>query len=281
MLDLFASLLFSVEEDAADEADNRGSDYLTKADAKYLALALGLFLIVAIPGYYYLRDESDTYHCKMHFQAISEALATYESENDERLPPAYFASVDPNIPQLDDKNRPITWATTLANIAGIDHLDGQTTFMCPTADKSQAAVTEGPDGKDLLMTYGMYLGLSTQVTTNFTDPGNVVSIAETANGGKFGTFDPVPIRPDGKNTPANDAYLIGYSNGDLIPKTDTLPPPSVTRLAYFNSQNGIDQDGLGGRHGDSIFCLFLDGHFELLKSYQAGNPNHWPVPNSK
>lgn len=264
-------------EDASDEAESRGSDYFSKKDAKVVALALGMFLFFAIPGFYFLRMQTNLYFCKQRFMAISTALTSYETQNDNRLPPVYLPAEN-GMPAVDDKGRPLTWATTLVNLAGIDGYDGSKSFMCTNATKSQAAITEGPDGGNLYMTFGMFTGVAMQPTSNFTDPGNAIVIAETSNGGTFGTFDPYPIRPNGPGTSPEDAYEIGFDSPSDLPVDGKFPGASVTRLAFGDSTQGLNEQVSDGRHGSGSMALFLDGHFGLINNFSAFNKSHWPIP---
>ena len=214
---------------SSEDVTHRGSDYFSKKDAKVVGLALGMFLLFGIPAFLILKQQTNLYFCKQRFIAISTALSSYESQNDNRLP-ALFLDSGNGIPSVDSKGRPLTWATTLVNLAGVDHYNPNTSFMCTNAHKRQASITEGPKGENLYMTDGMFVGVALQQVSDFSYPGNVIAIGETSNGGTFGSFDPYPIYPNGPNSKANDAYEIGFDTPTGYPTTNHFPDTSVTRL---------------------------------------------------
>jgi prepilin-type processing-associated H-X9-DG protein len=257
-------------EGGSDEVSEPSNQYLTKKDLKTLLIGIAILAVVLTPVFLILKGGADHYQCSLNMKAISTAMLGYSTKYDDRLPPLFARAEDSNLPRVDSKGRPFTWASTLVNIAGFDR---KRSFRCPTAPANSVAVAEGLDGADLPMTYGMYAGLECAGLRDVEDPGNAIVVAETNNGGAEDSFDPHPIALNGSTV---DAFLIGWAGGDLAPEKRT-DWDKVTRLAFKQSKNGLNPSNQNGRHDQTINVLFMDGHTGFLKAGQLLGTKHWPA----
>jgi len=257
------------------------NQYLTKKDFRRILLGLAIFVLICAPLYMKLNADRMRYICGQNFHAMSLALTTYTTDNNDCLPPTYVPEDNTRLPRLDDADRPTTWASILSTLGGFDVR--KYSFSCPAADHSETMIAGGPGGADLKMAYGMYTGLNVAPMSHLTDSSRTVLITETANDGALKTYDPHPMSRDGK--PIRDGFLIGWATGDFDPPADNkAPPPSVTRVAIRDSPNGLTgslfKDGAvpQGRHEDSLYVIFADGHYQLVKAGRLMNMSYWDIP---
>lgn len=274
------------EEDRDEE--RRSSEYITKKDVKYVSLGLVILVIIAIPIYSTLRQNSDIYNCKQNLRAMSTAFATYADAYDDHLPPLALLDVQTGLPRLNGYNQPYTWANTLKDIAGFDP---KRTYKCPAAPIDGLTDAEGTHGVAMPMSYGMYSPLSMASKSSILNGSETVLVAETSNGGADESYDPKPLLL-GSNHLKLDGFSIGWPTGDpginlAIPTASPsshkiqVPDPGVTRLAFRDTVNGLKDISDGrGRHDNIVFVLFADGHYGPLKESQAKNPGYWSVPES-
>ena len=257
------------------------NQYLTIKDAKRIGLGLVVLVIICIPLYKKMHDDHNRYLCGQNFLAISHAMTTYLTDNDEQFPPTYVPQVNSLYPRVDDKGRPYTWASTLVGLSGFD--SKKHSFNCPSALDAETMNAEGLTGADLPMSYGMYGAYNTADKSKVANAGRAVLVTETANDGATNTFDPMPMPPTGGSV--HDGFLIGLSTGDFVlPAAGAAPPPSVTRIAVPNSKGGITGALYGdgripsSRHDDELFVLFVDGHYRLMKVNYLLNKDVWEIP---
>ena len=255
------------------------NQYLTKKDFWRILLGLALLILVCIPLYQKLDRDRKRYICGQNFKAISTAMSTYLSDNDDRYPPTYVPDLNSLYPRVDAKGRPYTWASTLVGLSGFDTT--KHSFACPAADPSEVMNAEGEKDANLPMSYGMYEAYNVADKSKVSNAGRSVLITETANNGALNTFDPSPMPATAGSV--HDGFLIGWSTGDFV-----LPPsgksPPVTRVAVQNSKGGLTgalfSDGKvpSSRHDDEIYVLFVDGHYRLVKVGYLLNQDVWEIP---
>lgn len=250
------------DPDAADDRPAR-STHITPREVKILGAVLILFAILAWPIYIALKEDSEKYQCGRNFGDMFKATGLYMADWSDRYPPAYAtAPGEREAPLLDASNRPFTWGSLIQRYARRPD-----TLLCPSAAREEAVRAQDPStsARDLVMTYGLYVGVAGQPQAILKNPSTTVVISETADRGAGETFDPSPLRGVDGN-PAPDGFLIGYSNGNLEPDDSTF---AVTRLAYRRSKSGRFTADLPARHRQVNHYLFADGSIALLNAEAA------------
>lgn len=277
-------LLFNVPTDTDEPLDSRddsfdeaapGNQYLTKKDLKVILLGLALVALIFWPIYLKMRRDRDRYACGLNVHAISIAMQAYADSNDEHFPPTFIPAADASLPRSDEKGRPYTWASTLANIVG---MDSDRNFACPSASHEEGVVSEGVNGADLISDYGMYIAESAASREGSSSAGSTILIAESANDGANDTFDPakLPAESDGS---VRDGFMIAWQKSNFeAPPADSIQGSTITRLAFKNTPNGLSRKSDEGRHDDAIYVIFADGHYALVKANRLLGSQMWQPP---
>jgi hypothetical protein len=246
----------------APEGESRGGGYVSRKDVKWIAATLIVLAIVFVPIWNTLREQSERQRCRQNMKAMSEAIAQYAIDNNDRFPPAYNMS-DTDAPGLGYAY-PATWATHVQPL-----MNPRASFRCPSAGEDEVVnVLAGEPGKPPIdLTYGMYKGLSAVPSGMVPNPGEVVLLAETANNGAAGSFNPVPFRDAGGKVVTSDGFLIGWSDSNLLYGDQS---ETVTRLAFRGTQDGtFDGPDVRGRHGKIIHAISAEGGLIQLTPSQA------------
>ncbi len=275
-----------IPADSLDDSPNEekpNNEYFSKKDVKVIAVALAVFVVAAVPTYIIMKGQLNAYLCRLNLQAISVSMSNYMVDNDDRLPPMYVVNPDNGLPALDSKGLPSVWASTLINISGFDP---KRSFLCPSAQVGNTVQVEGLNGKAMPLSYGLYAAVAEHSKSDFANASSVVMVAETDNGGADHTFDPCPIRPGGANGPIMDGFMIGYSTGNDVPSSGSLPMmgqglikhAGITRLAFADTSSGLTDKSTSPRHEGRILALFLDGHYGFLNARQAEDESNWALP---
>lgn len=253
----------AVEGDASG-----GGQYITAKDLRIWGIALVVIAIFAFPIYKVLEGNSERHRCIVDLQAVYEAVNLYAGEHDNRYPP--LARLDPDgKPSLGDTGLPYTWASDAAAF-----MTKRASFTCPSSDPSENVRSESAGGGEIASSYGMYIPDGGTLTTLVESPDDAILVAETANLGVKGSFDPMPYpssRPDG--------FAIGWSDGNSAPTKKTA---GITRLALFE-ENG---KRTRGRHGNYVQAMTASGRLLRLTADDTAyrldgvsgiNP-HWRLP---
>ena len=242
---------------APEGASPAKSQYISKKDLRVLVVAFAVLLIVLIPVFQWGKRNSEKSICIKNLSAIYKAMEFYAIDKDDRLPVAYY-TLDWEHPVETDSGRPRTWASDIA-----PYMTNRASFACPAAAGGEAAVVDGNSswnqGKPISLTYGMYAAYSSALRSTFENPDAVVLIAETANHGAGGTFDPKPLDP-------SDAYVVGWDNSNVAPDAETS---YVTRLTFAGTQGGTFQESAAGRHDIGIHTITAVGARLNLKADRA------------
>jgi hypothetical protein len=239
------------EADEPEGSKSRGSQYLTKREAKGLAIAMVVIVGILFWVYTIFRPGAEKAQCMLNVKAISDAVRLYAQENNDRLPPAYVVGSG-EAPYLVH-GRPLTWVATLQHF-----MNPRRNFRCPSAHPDEVSyVANAKDAtRALPLTYGMYVGASLAAVGQIADPDRTVVIAETSNAGALDTYNPHPLRDaQGRASPV-DGFLIGYDTGNFEFGLDTR---RVTRLAFPGSRTRQEGEGVGGRHTGRIHVLYVSG----------------------
>ena len=294
-------ILFQTENFEADEPEGsaqRGSQYMSRRDAKMIGLVLLIFALISFPAYQYYKKQGEKAICSNNVRAIAQALLTYSTDNDDHFPPAFYPDANGN-PVLDN-GLPITWATLVEG-----GMSARASFKCPSASASEVTqVTPYVSKKPINLTYGMFAGASGRNERNYDRPTESALFAETSNLGAGGTYDPLPFGPEFKN----DGFMVGLdvSNAQGSGLKDALDaihadiqrgagdpeklglqePSAATRLAFPGSSKGEFGANTGMRHDNGIHVIFIDGRLGLLKpaaarvDYSANglSRHRWTVP---
>ncbi len=236
------------------------SGYMTRKDLRVIAVGLLLILLAMTPIYIGCKRQAELHLCTSNFGAISKAINQYAASWDDRFPPAY-AIESGEIPLVDRKGRPSTWATLITQ-----YMNRRSSFQCPSAQESELVIAQHwSEGKtDVPMSYGMYAPFGGFQTTQVYLPERSALISETSNQGARETFDPHPFSAGGQQRP--DGFLIAWDNGNLTFDKST---EFVTRLSFYGTASGSFKKLGAARHDGGINMLFCDGHVELIGPEEA------------
>jgi hypothetical protein len=232
----------------APEGVSQGkSQHLSAKDARVIAVASGLFVLIMIPVFLYGKRNSEKAVCIRNMASIYKAMEFYALDRDDRLPVAYY-TLDFETPVQTPSGLPRTWASDIA-----PYMSKRASFACPSAGANEASLVDGntawDEGNPIRLTYGMYVAYSSALRSNIENPDSVVLLAETANGGANNTYDPLPLTP-------SDGYAIGWSDSNAFPSTETR---FVTRLAFPGSAGPNFQEKGAGRHDIGIHAITAVG----------------------
>ena len=259
-----------------------GSQYLSRKDAKWVALILVILGLFAIPIYHVMLDGRNEHICRQNMSQVSKALGVYAEEHDGRYPPLFVTGSNGS-PAHDEKGRSYTWVSLLK-----DGMNTRSSFDCPAADDSEKAHSQHPSDSSLTIdsSYGMYSPYSAFAIAEIANPEQVIIVSETANHGANNTYNPLPYKTaDGTEVP-NDGFVIGFndSNTDI-----TRQASHVTRLAFGDTAKGDFTLQKAGRHSKGVWALTASGEAMMISPPTAaldllipGRPQgRWAVPLGK
>ncbi len=227
------------------------SEYMTRKDAKWIALILGLGALAAYPIYLYANEQKNKAVCSSNMKAIYDAVAGYAADNDDHYP-AIFQADGEGAPQVQASGAPETWATAVGgNVKSLD------VFRCPGAEKGEAARSASPGAGTMPITYGLYRDHALRAVNTVTSPDETILLAETSDLAALGTYDPKPYPRE-----SGDAYVIGWDDSNERPSKATR---SVTRLAFRNAGDGAFGAKAEPRHSAGIHAITVSGNRILLK----------------
>lgn len=238
--------------DAPEGAKSPGAQYMTRKDVKWILGATILILIGLVPVYISMRDKAYATTCKKNLSKIGEALQLYADQHDDRFPPVYEAGAGGE-PAVGPGGYPYTWVSDIQPLMSV-----RGSFVCPSADPSEYAYSASPTGGDPIpSTYGFYTAYSSNPMKEVDNGDTIVLVAETANAGAMGTFDPLPF----KNC-KQDGFLIGWDNSNSAPDESTV---AMTRLAFRDTAKG-NYTQANGRHGFVCHAISVNRGLLLLNS---------------
>lgn len=241
----------------SDEPEGpRRDPYLSKRDLKIALIALPILTAIMIPIYMQQRSLAERQRCASNLKAIFDATRLYSTENNDRYAPAY-ATANGDLPFLDGKGRPFTWATLLQ-----PYMVARSSFRCPSADSLENVRAQHPASEKLTLesSYGMVTALSGYPVNLVANPSRTALIAETSDRGANRTYDPAPFK-DEQGRPMPDGFLVGYDTGNGRHNEKTT---SVTRLAFPGTASGRFLATGQTRHEGGNLFLFSEGNVELL-----------------
>lgn len=237
--------------DAPEGAKSPGAQYMSRKDVKWILLATGVIFVGLIPVYISMRDKAYATTCKKNLSRIGEALQLYADTHDDRLPPLYEEGANGE-PAIGPDGYPYTWISDIQPL-----MNARASFVCPSADSSEYAFSASPTGGEPIpSTYGMYSAYSSSPTKDVEGGDIIVLVAETANAGALGSFNPKPL--SGKQ----DGFLIGWDNSNQAPDEATT---LMTRLAFKNTAKGNFTQA-DGRHGFISHAISVNRGLIYLKS---------------
>lgn len=246
--------------DPDEPEPSQRSAYLTRKDLKRLGIGLVILIPILIAAYRALLGQSELHRCALNFNAIHAAIGIYEVDWNDRFPPAAVSKPD-GVPFVFD-GKPVTWGTQLRR-----YMPPRASLSCPSADPSEVMQAQDPvsSAKSVPMSYGIYAAMAAYPSALVTNPSGTIVISETSNFGAKKTYNPFPFEDGGQRLPF-DAYLIGYDNSNTVPSATTR---AVTRLAFYETANGVFTPDTRARHGDRIHALFADGHLGFIRAPDA------------
>lgn len=226
--------------------------HFSKKEAKVVAVALFVLIMLSTPVYLSCRGQSYKHVCKQNILGISKAMNLYAAANNDLLPPVYFGDSAGN-PVLDPQGRAFTWASLVS-----EYLGSRTDFICPAAPAGQNSRVQHltDSAKTIQLSYGMYLPRGLTGLYSFRDSATAVLFSETANRGANETYNPIPLE-GAAGGPSDDGFAIGWDTPQLGPESKF-----VTRLAFPGTSGGVFGDTGGQRHDGGNWFLFTDGHAE-------------------
>ncbi len=231
---------------AADEPEgsaSKGSQYLSGRELKVILLILAVIFVSLIPIYQQVMKQRNFVVCIDNMKSISDSTRLYSVDNEEKLPPCYFADNENN-PILVN-GLPITWATIIQ-----DKMKSVGQFKCPSAQSVELAKSLPFSGKDPInSSYGMYSAMNMQFVSLLRNPDSTVLFAETSNAGALGTLNPVPFKNLAGENMLNDGFLLGFDSGNYSDALTLRKAQFTTRLAFKKDLSSATPIELG-RHMD-------------------------------
>ncbi len=234
------------------EGPRSSSTYVSRKDVRWVALIVVVLAILLFPLFLEAKRNAERTFCSQNMRAIGQAMLGYATDNNDRLPPAYNEQAN-GAPALVD-GFPVTWATQVR-----EYMTPRQNFVCPTSRPEERArvLSFKPGEKSFEVTYGLYRGVASVSLARVSDPASVVAVAETANNGALGSFNPQPfVGEDGQRVPY-DAFLIGWDDDNM-----RFSPASrrVTRLAAYGAPDGdTSRSGVRWRHETFIHAISVSG----------------------
>lgn len=254
-------VLFSAYE--ADEPEGSKRPKSDMASPKFVALLAGIAVIVIVaaqPAIRQLRDEKFKTDCKSRLGSLSQSLQQYAIDHDGYLPPVYQMVPGTSLAVQDPEGRAIGWPVTV-----IEYSKSAAIMKCPAAEPVDQAQSQS----GVQSTYGMYLPMGMAALANLSDPSGSILLAETANNGANGSFDPKPLMGENGKPISDNGFVIGFDSGNSMDPEVLRDANSVTRLAFRNVGNGQFSDSGKTRHGSSVFAILADGSLTTLKAPQS------------
>lgn len=247
----------------ADEPEGSKRPKSDMASPKFVLLLVGVAAAVIIavqPLLRQLKDEKFKTDCKSRLGSLAQSLQQYAIDHDGYLPPVYQTVPGTGTAVQDPDGRAIGWPVTV-----IKYSKSADVMKCPAADSHDHAQSQS----GILSTYGMYVPLGMAALANLSDPSGSILLAETANAGAGGSYNPKPLIGDnGKPVPDN-GFVIGFDSGDSAEPEVLRDATRVTRLAFKDVSNGQFSDSGKTRHGTIIFAILADGSLTTLKAPQS------------
>lgn len=237
-----------------------------------IAIALVGLTLIGIPLYKVFKRKSDDAVCRKNFKGMADAISLYSESYDQRFPSVYEPG-EGQPPTLAEKNRnlPVVWSSAIAPF-----MNDRLSFTCPAADESEAVRVNGtttvstmfnPKAKVINhvdLTYGMYVAMGTKPRSDFISPESTILLAETANHGAQGSFNPLPFFGEDGEIPY-DGFLIAYNDSN---STFSAATSAVTRLAFYGVVDG-DFTKATARHEKTINVLYIDGHIGAISPEES------------
>lgn len=244
------------DPDAPEGAKSPGSQYVGKKDFVIVAIILVAAILLSIPIFKSMNEETHKSVCKKNMNALAKALEQYAVVNDGRFPPL-FETGGAGSPSLAEGGIPVAWASVISSLgtgAG---------FSCPSATAEENVKVNGDSIRSEMgnfkqtklnyreLSYGMLADLATRPSTDISDPSAAILLGETSNYGAKGVLNPVPYTDENDKDVPFDGFVIGYDDSNYAPTSSTK---RVTRLAFYD-----DAHGGGCRHKDKIHVIYADG----------------------
>ncbi len=253
------------DADAPEGSSELGSQYISKKDIIWILAAiivLGIVMAIVGPS---MKKRADESNCKSYMHAISSAVNQYAVMNDG-FPPLYAVGENGSPALVDGK--PIVWASVIPALPkGAKH-------TCPAAKHNESVRVNGKSVATSMfqkndqvlnhidLSYGMFSALSGRKVSDVANDDQTVLIAETANHGANGVYNPLPFTLENGSEVPFDGFVIGFNNSNGLPDAESK---SVTRLAFPGTKDGkFDDKRTDARHGANVFAIFVDGHIGRL-----------------
>lgn len=242
------------DPDAPEDRKRPGGTYVSKADLKWLLIAVPLVAIGFFPIYQNMVNDGKKKICSTNIQLIGKAIQAYAVANEDRFPPIYMAGDLGNPALHGPTGVPINWMTNVE-----PYLNKRGDTICPAATKEENSQFYSPERKGPReLSYGMYFPLEARPIYQLSNPSTLILITETSSDGANGTYNPQRLEKSGGGVLRDDGFLIGFDNeeGNFGPSASTK---HVTRLAFSNTKDGnFDNPASRGRHGTN-HVIFADG----------------------
>ncbi|MCB0824729.1 MAG: hypothetical protein KDC26_00935 [Armatimonadetes bacterium] len=281
------------DPDTPEGAKPRGAQHLQKKDVVWIVLILAVLGVASIPLYRIMEGNGHKTTCKKNIKAIYGAIQVYAETNDGRYPPLYQTNFD-GTPNLDIGGLPVTWATVVS-----EHLDHGASFKCPACMEGEAMKGNGVSYKTTMfdqkgvkenkmeLSYGMYAPMALRITEQLSAPDETILIGETTNFGARNTFNPMPFMDRSGVKIPFDAFNIGWDSFNFeraiiesgssdgkkkktfVEELMAQNPVSVTRLAFYETQDGNFDGGAKARHKEFIHVIYADGHLRNISASKA------------
>jgi hypothetical protein len=266
-----------------------GYAYISWREIRWIALILVVVGIVLWPIWLVLAERGRRTVCSRNIHQIYKGISLYAVENDNRYPLVYAEDPHTGAPVLGANGLPISWAGDVflymrdaAPRTAEEEREFVSSFQCPTARPEEVAATLHPtrQGQALPLTYGMYRPYGGYAVNLIPNPDVAILLAETANFGARGTFNPAPLLDAEGNPIRNDAFLIGWNDGNEVPSEATR---AVTRLAFFDTAEGNFLESGRSRHDGGVWAMTAGGTRLSLLPHMARTEGQldgglWDVP---
>jgi hypothetical protein len=251
-------------DDNGQEAVGAGSPsgHVRRQDLLIILAVLLVLAALSAPIYNHFRVRGEIAEDKANLREVFNSMSGYAQDNNDRLPPAYYELGGGTV--AHEAGLPVAWPTLVG--PGMSSRAKLRARAASPAESAQVLDGKSAD-RPVLVSYGMYRGLSCAPVGMVPDPTESVLVADSANGGARGSYNPVPLLdPDGRPS-KSDAFVLGWDDSNTVFSAGTK---AVTRLAIFGAKDGDFETGKAKtRFGTTLYAVTVAGSLRELAPRDA------------
>lgn len=236
------------------------SAHVRKRDIVIIVAVLLVLAAASAPIYNHFRARGEIAENKQNLREVFNSMTGYAQDNNDRLPPAYYELGGGTV--AHEAGLPVAWPTLVG--PGMS-ARARLRARAASAEESARVLDGSSADRAVLVSYGMYRGLSCAPVGMVPDPTESILVADSANGGARGSYNPVPLLdPDGQPS-TSDGFVIGWDDSNTVFSAETK---AVTRLAIYGAKDG-DFTSAKARFGTTVYAVTVAGSLRELAPSDA------------